>query len=184
MIVRITDEWRWKDIVKELRVNRAITAPTVRLVDHDGSQIGIIPIEKALEFAERRDLDLVEVAPNANPPVCRVMDYGKYRYQQSKKMQEAKKKQTIIQVKEIKFRPRTNDHDLEHKMRSIYKFLKNGDKIKITVRFRGRELSHTELASQLLEKIKEAIGDLGVIEQEPRMDGRLMVMMVAPRHTK
>jgi len=164
------------------RTNDRITAREVRLIDENGAQVGIVSIEQALEHAENTGLDLVEVSPTAVPPVCRIMDYGKFLYEQSKKQAEARKKQTVIEVKEIKLRPKTEKHDIDFKVKNIRKFLGQKNKVKITVRFRGREIVYAdEQGRQTLRKIAEAIEDVAVIVQEPKMEGRQMVMYVGPK---
>ncbi len=150
-------------------------------MDENGKQVGIVPLEEALARAEDAGLDLVEVAPQAQPPVCKLMDYGKYRYELSKKAQSARKKQTFIQVKEIKMRPRTDVHDLEVKKKKIRKFLEEGNKVKVTVRFRGREIVHSDQGLALLQRIAQEMGDLGTIEHMPTSEGRTMHMILAPR---
>jgi translation initiation factor IF-3 len=154
----------------------------VRVINPDGVQLGVMTPQQALQTAMSLGLDLVEVAPEANPPVCRIMDYGKYRYEQSKKAKDAKKKQTVIQIKEIKMRPKTDEHDLQFKTRHIEKFLKEGNKAKITMIFRGREVVHTSLGRKLLDKVAEDLKDSAVIEQLPRLEGKNMVMILAPKH--
>lgn len=150
----------------------------MRLID-EGSQ-DVIPLEDALSTAQKVGLDLVEVAPNSDPPVCRVMDYGKYRYQQNKKLQDAKKSQTIIQVKEIRIRPKTEEHDLSTKIKHIKKFLSQGDKVKVAMMFRGREIAYTEIGRKMMEEIKAALEGISAIDQQPRLEGRNMIMIVAP----
>jgi len=162
-------------------VNEKIRAPEVRVIGHDGQQLGIIPIRKALELAAMEHLDLVEVAPNADPPVCKVMDYGKFKYQQNKRSQEAKKKQTVIQVKEVKIRPKTDEHDLQVKIRHIKRFLAQKDKAKVTILFRGREIAYADQGMKVLERIREELKDEILIEQQPKMEGRNLIMIVAPR---
>jgi len=152
----------------------------VRLVAEDGEQLGIVPVREALRLAEERDVDLVEIAPTAQPPVCKLMDYGKFKYRESKKAHEAKLKQKQIQVKEIKFRPNTDTHDYDVKMRSVIKFLEGGDKVKITLRFRGREMAHADLGRKLLERVAGDVTEFGKIEAIPRLEGRQMVMMINP----
>jgi translation initiation factor IF-3 len=154
------------------------------LIGEDGEQLGVVPLAKALAVAEEAGLDLVEIAPMANPPVCKVMDYGKYRYQEQKKAQEARLKQKQIQVKEIKLRPGTDENDYQIKLRNLRRFLEEGDKAKVTLRFRGRELSHQELGMRQLERIREDLADIGVVEQMPRLEGRQMVMVIAPKKSK
>jgi translation initiation factor IF-3 len=156
----------------------------VRLIGSDGDNVGVVSPEKALELSEDAGLDLVEISPNASPPVCKIMDYGKYKYEQQKKESEARKNQKIIEVKEIKFRPGTDTHDYEVKMRSVTKFLENGDKVKITLRFRGREMAHQELGRELLERVATDIDGFGKIENIPKMEGRQMTMMIGPNSSK
>jgi translation initiation factor IF-3 len=153
----------------------------VRLIDENGEQLGIKSIEEALEYAESRGLDLVEVAAQAKPPVCRVMDYGKFKYEQSKKAQEARKKQTVIQVKEVKMRPRTDVHDLNVKKKKIRKFIGQGNKVKVTVTFRGREIVHPQLGRDLLMKVAEEMSDIAVIEHAPNMEGRILHLILGPK---
>ncbi len=151
------------------------------MIGHDGQQLGIIPIRRALELAAQEHLDLVEVAPNAEPPVCKIMDYGKFKYQQNKRSQEAKKKQTVIQVKEIKIRPKTDEHDLQVKIRHIKRFLGQKDKAKVTILFRGREIAYADQGMKVLERIREELKDEIVIEQQPKMEGRNLIMILAPK---
>ncbi len=146
----------------------------------DGKQIGIKPIEEALRLAEEMDLDLVEVAPLADPPVCKIMDYGKYRYEQTVKMKEARKKQAVVSFKEMKMRPKIDRHDYEIKKRHIERFLKAGHKVKVTVMFRGREMTHTEKGLELLQQLAEEVAELGTVESEPKLEGRNMQMILAP----
>ncbi|HEC99852.1 MAG TPA: translation initiation factor IF-3 [Proteobacteria bacterium] len=166
---------------KRVRINWQIRAKEVRLIGADGTQLGIKPLEEALKAAETEGLDLVEIAPTAQPPVCRVMDYGKFKYEQSKKIQLAKKKQVIIQVKEVKFRPKTDEHDYQFKLRHIRRFLEDKDKVKVSIRFRGREIAFSGQAVNILNRIRAEIEDIGKIEYEPKMEGRDMVMIVAPK---
>ncbi|MGC8467495.1 MAG: translation initiation factor IF-3 [Acidithiobacillus sp.] len=166
---------------KEVNVNREITAPKVRLIGVEGDQLGIVSLFEALAAAESAELDLVEIAPQANPPVCRIMDYGKFRFQESKRQHEARRKQKQSQVKEIKFRPRTDDADYQIKLRNIVRFLEDGDRVKITLRFRGREMTHPELGMEVLNRVEKDLLEIGVVEQRPRMEGRQMVMVIAPR---
>jgi len=151
------------------------------LIGPDGGQIGVVPLAEALRIAEEAGLDLVEVAPQADPPVCRIMDYGKFRFEQSKKLQAARKKQKQIQVKEIKFRPGTGESDYQIKLRNLIRFLEDGDKAKVTVRFRGREMVHKELGMELLKRVEKDLEEYAVVEQHPKMEGRQMVMVLAPR---
>lgn len=168
-------------IEKRVKINWQIRAKEVRLIGADGTQLGITPLEEALKTAEAEGLDLVEISPTAQPPVCRVMDYGKFKYEQSKKIQLAKKKQVVIQVKEVKFRPKTDEHDYQFKLRHIRRFLEDKDKVKVSVRFRGREIAFSGQAVNILNRIRTEIEDIGKIEYEPKMEGRDMVMIVAPK---
>lgn len=169
------------DLEKQVNVNEKIRAPEVRLIGREGQQLGVLPLKKALELAAQDELDLVEVAPNAAPPVCKIMDYGKFKYQQSKRSQEAKKKQTVIQVKEVKIRPKTDEHDLLTKIKHIRRFLSQKDKAKITILFRGREIAYADQGMKVLERIQEDLKDEVVVEQAPKMEGRNLVMVVAPK---
>jgi translation initiation factor IF-3 len=162
------------------RVNDRVRAPEIRLIGAEGENIGLITPDKAMLLAEQAGLDLVEISPNASPPVCKIMDFGKYKYETQKKANEAKKKQKIIEIKEVKFRPNIDTHDYDVKMRNVTKFLEGGDKVKVTLRFRGREMAHQEIGRELLEKIAGDIADLGKIEAMPKMEGRQMVMVAAP----
>lgn len=153
----------------------------MRLISGEGEQLGVVSLKEALTMAEEQDVDLVEISPTAKPPVCKLMDFGKYKYEQSKKRDEAKKKQKQVQIKEIKFRPGTDDGDYNIKMRNIKRFLADGDKVKVTLRFRGREMAHQELGAQLLERVRADLVEDGQVEQFPKMEGRQMVMMVAPK---
>ena len=155
----------------------------MRVVGPEGDQIGVMTSRDALARAQEFGLDLVEIAPQADPPVCRIMDWGKFRFEQSKKAQAARKKQKQIQVKEIKFRPGTDDHDYDVKMRNLRKFIEEGNKVKVTLRFRGREMAHQELGRDLLKRVEEAMSDETTVEQFPRMEGRQMVMMLSPKKT-
>ncbi|MDJ0720116.1 MAG: translation initiation factor IF-3 [Desulfobacterales bacterium] len=162
-------------------INRKIRAREVRVIDPNGEQIGVISIEAALAAAADLGLDLVEVSPNANPPVCKIMDYGRFKYEQTKKKQEAKKKQTTFQVKEIKVRPKTGDHDLQVKMGHIRKFLGKKDKVKVTVLFRGREITLSDRGRELLQRIAAEFEDIAVVEQYPKFEGRTMMMVLSPK---
>jgi len=163
------------------RVNREIDARSIRLVGADGEMIGVVTLREGLVMAEEAGLDLVEVSPNAEPPVCKILDYGKFKYEAQKKRNEAKKKQKVIEVKEIKLRPNIDDNDYDVKMRAMRKFLEEGDKVKVTLRFRGRELAHQDLGMKVLERVRDDLEGLGKIEQIPKMEGRQMVMVVAPK---
>jgi translation initiation factor IF-3 len=151
------------------------------LIDQDGHNLGTVPIAEALAKAQEVGLDLVEIAPNVSPPVCKLLDYGKYKYQEQKKQAEARKKQKVVEVKEIKFRPMIDDHDYDVKMRSMRRFFEEGDKVKVTLRFRGREMAHQELGVQLLDRVKDDTAKVAKVEMEPRFEGRQMVMVLAPR---
>jgi translation initiation factor IF-3 len=168
-------------IVKEANVNWEIRSPEVRVIDADGKQVGILAVKEAIRLAEEQGLDLVEVAPGASPPVCRVMNYGKYKYQQNKRSQEAKKNQTVIHVKEVKVRPRTEEHDYQFKLRHILRFLEEGNKVKVSLLFRGREIAHPEFGREMLARIQESVKEKAVVEQTPRMEGRIMVMILSPK---
>lgn len=163
-----------------MNVNESIRAKEVRLIDSNGEQLGIKSREEALEIAQARNLDLVLVAPNAKPPVCRIMDYGKYRYEQQKKEKEARKKQRVINIKEVRFTPVIGDHDFNTKLRSARKFIENGDKVKATVRFRGRAITHKELGREVLERLAEELKDIAIVETKAKMEGRHMFMMLSP----
>jgi len=165
---------------QEPRVNHQIRIDKIRLIDGEGNMVGVVSVAEGLKMAEAAGLDLVEVSPGASPPLCKLLDYGKYKYQLQKKANEARKKQKIIQVKEIKLRPMIDKHDLEVKMKAVQKFLDEGDKVKFTLRFRGREMSHQELGMRLLNQVKEILADKIKVESEPRLEGRQMVMMVSP----
>jgi len=169
---------------KHQRINREITAPQVRLVGLEGEQLGIVSIVEALSKAEAAEVDLVEIAPLAEPPVVRIMDYGKFKYRESKRAHEAKLKLKQIQVKEVKFRPGTDDGDYKIKLRNLIRFLGEGDKAKVTMRFRGREMAHQEFGVRLLEKIRNDLEPYSLVEQFPRLEGRQMVMLLAPKKTQ
>jgi translation initiation factor IF-3 len=172
-------------ISSEPRINDRIRVPEVRLVGPEGEQVGIVPIGKALELAAESDLDLVEVAPMARPPVCKLMDYGKFKYESAQKAREARRNQALTVIKEMKLRPKIDSHDYETKKGHVERFLKAGDKVKVTIMFRGREQSRPELGFRLLQRLAEDIVDLGFVESSPKQDGRNMVMVVAPhRSTK
>jgi translation initiation factor IF-3 len=162
------------------RVNDRIRALEVRLIGADGENRGVVSPEQALELAEDTGLDLVEISPNASPPVCKIMDYGKFKYEQQKRESDARKKQKTIDVKEVKFRPNTDIHDYDVKMRNVTRFLESGDKVKVTLRFRGREMAHLNLGRDLLERVANDIKEIGKIENMPKMEGRQMVMMIGP----
>jgi translation initiation factor IF-3 len=162
------------------RVNDRIRAPEIRLIGPEGENVGVVTPQRAMMLAEEVGLDLVEISPNANPPVCKIMDFGKYKYEQQKKESEARKKQKTIDVKEVKFRPNTDTHDYDVKMRSVLRFLQEGDKVKVTLRFRGREMAHADLGRQLLERVANDVTEHGKVEAIPKLEGRQMVMMINP----
>lgn len=164
----------------EPRMNDQIRNTTIRLIDADGNMLGIVPVNQGMEMAENLGLDLVEISPNAEPPVCKVMDYGKFKYEAQKKASEARKKQKVINIKEIKMRPNIDPHDYGIKMKNVRKFIEDGDKVKFTLRFRGREMSHQELGMKLMQQVKADMGDAIKVENEPRLEGRQMVMVIAP----
>ncbi|HTW52388.1 MAG TPA: translation initiation factor IF-3 [Stellaceae bacterium] len=163
------------------RINSEISVNQLRLVDERGDMVGVVTRNEALDMAADAGLDLVEIAPNADPPVCKILDFGKYKYEEQKKKNEAKKKQKVIEVKEVKFRPSIDDHDYDVKMRSMQKFIGEGDKVKVTMRFRGRELAHQELGMDVLMRVKGDLDAVAKVEQFPRMEGRQMTMVVSPK---
>ena len=165
-------------------MNEDITSPEVRVIDENGDQAGVMSSRDALDKAKEAGLDLVEVSPNAEPPVCRIMDFGKYRFESSKKLQASKKKQKRTQIKEIKFRPRTEEGDYKVKVRKLREFLEKGDKTKVTMRYRGREFAHQELGMQLLKRVEADLQDIANVEQMPNMEGRQMVMLLGPKKSK
>ena len=178
--------WRTEEnaliaLERSQRINGEITAPEVRLVADSGEQLGIVPVAQALKMAEEQNVDLVEIAPLARPPVCKLMDYGKFRYREQKKAHEAKLKQKQIQVKEIKFRPGTDEGDYKIKLGKLVQFLEEGDKAKVTLRFRGREMAHKEFGERLLQRVQKDLDAVGLVEQFPRLEGRQMVMVLAPK---
>lgn len=164
-----------------MRINGEIRVPRVRLINDDGEQLGVVSTREALELAENKELDLVEISPNAEPPVCRIMDYGKYRYEQSKKDAVNKKKQKQVHLKEIKLRPVTEEGDYQVKLRNLIRFLEAGDKVKITLRYRGREMSHQELGMKVMQRLQADLAPYGIVEQSPKLEGRQMVMTLAPK---
>ncbi|HRD33843.1 MAG TPA: translation initiation factor IF-3 [Rhodocyclaceae bacterium] len=166
---------------KKQRVNEEITAPEVRLVGDDGEQLGIVSLNAALNIADEAGLDLVEIAPMAVPPVCKVMDFGKFKYQEQKRAHEARLKQKQVQVKEVKLRPGTDENDYQIKLRNLKRFLGEGDKAKVTLRFRGREMAHQEIGMRQLERIKLDLEEIALVEQMPKMEGRQMIMVIAPK---
>jgi translation initiation factor IF-3 len=169
---------------KKNRRHEQIDAARVRLIGSDGQQVGIVDVDTAQEAAGDENLDLVEVVPNADPPVCRVMDYGKFRFEQSKKKNAGRKKSKQIQIKEVKFRPGTEEGDYRVKMKNLTRFLEQGDKAKVTLRFRGREMAHRDIGARLLERVKDDLEELATVEQFPKMEGRQMIMVLAPRKNR
>jgi translation initiation factor IF-3 len=167
-------------IARDVRINREIRAKEVRVIDPEGKQLGILQVSEALRLATNYELDLVEVSPKSEPPVCRIMDYGKFKYQQSKKAHEAKKKQVVVHIKEVKMRPKTEEHDFQFKLRHIEKFLKEGNKTKVTIVFRGRELAHPDLGKNMLGRITEEAKEWGKVEQAPKFEGRNFIMVLSP----
>jgi translation initiation factor IF-3 len=163
------------------RVNEQITNPTVRLIDENGENVGLVPTDEAMERAAEIGLDLVEVADNADPPVCKLMDHGKAKYQAQKRANEARKKQKTIEIKEIKMRPNIDQHDYDVKMRAMQKFIGEGDKVKVTLRFRGREMAHQDLGLKVLHRVRDDLEEVSKVEQFPKMEGRQMTMVIAPR---
>lgn len=163
------------------RVNEDIRIPQVRLIGAEGEMIGVLPTREALWRAREAGLDLVEISPNADPPVCKILDFGKYKYEQQKKKNEARKKQKVVEIKEIKIRPNIDDHDYDVKMRQARNFIGEGDKVKVTLRFRGRELAHVDLGMKVLERVKGELDGIAKVEQMPRMENRQMIMVLAPR---
>ena len=162
------------------RANERITADELRLIGAEGENLGVVTPQRGRELAEEVGLDLVEISPNANPPVAKIMDFGKYKYEMQKRESEARKKQKTIEIKEIKFRPNTDTHDYDVKMRNVFKFLEEGDKVKVTLRFRGREMAHLELGRALLERVAADVEGVGKVENMPKMEGRQMIMMIGP----
>jgi len=169
---------------KGLRINEQIRVREVRLIDDEGTQKGIVPTIEALKMAKERELDLVEVAPQANPPVCKILDYGKYRFEQEKKLRDSKKNQKLLKLKEIRMQPKIGAGDLDFKSKHVQEFLAEGNKVKVTIRFRGRELAHTELGYDVLKEVLKRLGDEYVIEKQPAMEGRFMSMTLSPKAKK
>lgn len=163
------------------RINGEIRANEVRLIGIDGEQLGMVKVAEALALSEEHEVDLVEIAPNATPPVCRLMDYGKFRYQEQKRQQEARAKQKVVQLKEVKFRPATDEGDYNVKLRNVRRFIEEGDKVKVSLRFRGREMAHQELGMRVLERVRDDVEEICQVESFPRLEGRQMVMVLAPR---
>eukprot|EP01012_Entosiphon_sulcatum_P036323 TRINITY_DN4628_c0_g2_i1.p2 TRINITY_DN4628_c0_g2~~TRINITY_DN4628_c0_g2_i1.p2 ORF type:complete len:181 (+),score=53.21 TRINITY_DN4628_c0_g2_i1:108-650(+) len=163
------------------RLNREITARQVRLINANGDMVGIVQLRDAFQAAADADLDLVEIVPNAEPPVCKILDYGKFRFEEQKKANEARKKQKVVEIKELKFRPNIDDNDYDVKMRSAIRFLEEGDKVKVTMRFRGREMAHQDIGMRVLMRVRDQLEEKAKVEQMPRVEGRQMVMVLAPR---
>ncbi|MDD3654197.1 MAG: translation initiation factor IF-3 [Desulfotomaculaceae bacterium] len=168
-------------MTKDFRVNEEIRAREVRVVDSQGAQLGIMSVKDALRLADEKQLDLVEIAPTAKPPVCRIMDIGKYKFEQSKREKEARKKQKVINIKEVKLRPNIEDHDFNVKAKNAIRFLKEGDKVKATITFRGREIVHTQLGMKLLNRLAELLNDVSMVERQPKLEGKNMIMILAPK---
>lgn len=166
------------------QINEEITDSEVRMIDEDGTQLGIMPISEAMQIAIEKDLDLVKIAPTSNPPVCKVMDYGKYRYEQAKKIKEVRRHQHVVEVKEIRMSPSIGENDFQVKLRNGLKFLKEGDRLKITVRFRGREMAHTNIGEKLLKRFAEECTEFGTVDKNPKLDGRHMSMFLTPKQSK
>ncbi len=174
----------YKISAENLRVNEQIRAREVRIVDNDGEQIGVMPLKKGMSIAEEKGLDLVEVAPQAKPPVCKVMDYGKYKYEQAKKAKEAKKNQNVMKTKEVQMSVKIEEHDFNVKLDMARRFLNDKNKVKVRIRFRGREITHKEIGYDLMEKFAEELEDLGRVSSEPQMEGRHMLMFIVPKSDK
>lgn len=172
--------WRAQAINEKTRVNRQIRISPVRVISPDGEQLGILPVDRAVEIAEEQGLDLVEVAPLARPPVCRIMDYGKFKYEEQRKAREARKKQHQVQLKEVKMRPGIEEHDFEFKTRHARRFLEEGNKVKMTMMFRGRQLAHPEFGREVLDRVSSLLDDVSKVESSPKMEGRSMTMVLAP----
>ncbi|HJD43943.1 MAG TPA: translation initiation factor IF-3 [Candidatus Paenalcaligenes intestinipullorum] len=166
---------------KKHRINGEIRVPEVRLIGVEGEQLGIVKVSEALNLAEENEIDLVEIAPQASPPVCRLMDYGKFRYQEQKRQQEARAKQKTIQLKEVKFRPNTDEGDYNVKLRNVRRFIEDGDKVKVSLRFRGREMAHQELGMRVLERVRDDVEEICQVEAMPKLEGRQMIMVLAPK---
>nr|WP_246079260.1 translation initiation factor IF-3 [Paenibacillus piri] len=173
--------WRWKVISTEHLINDEIRVKEVRLIGADGEQLGIKPIREALQIAVDANLDLVNVAPTAKPPVCRIMDYGKYRYEMQKKEKEARKNQKIVEIKEVRLSATIDEHDFQTKQRNVVKFLNEGDKVKLSVRFRGREIAHASIGQRVLERMAAEVEELCVVERRPKLEGRSMIMILSPK---
>ena len=171
------------DIKQELRINDEIVAKEIKLIDDEGAQLGVMSVADALAIAEEKGLDLVEVAPNANPTVCKIMNYGKYKYEQARKEKEARKKQKVVEVKEIRLSPTIDTHDFEFKAKNARKFLEDGDKVKATIKFKGRELNNTSFGANVLNKFAESLEDVGTADKEPKLEGRNMMLIISPKNS-
>lgn len=174
--------WRCVNISKEFQINEQIRDKEVRVIDVDGNQLGVMSTREAQKLADEREMDLVKISPNANPPVCRILDFGKFKYEQSRKEKEAKKNQKIINIKEIRMSANVQEHDLNVKAKNGYKFLENGDRVKASVRFRGREMAYTDVGKELLLKLADKVSDVGKVERPPRLEGRNMVIHLVPKN--
>lgn len=171
------------DIKQELRINDEIIAKEIKLIDDEGAQLGVMSLSEALSIAEEKGLDLVEVAPNATPIVCKIMNYGKYKYEQARKEKEARKKQKTVEVKEIRLSPTIDTHDFEFKSKNARKFLEDGDKVKATIKFKGRELNNTSFGANVLNKFAESLEDIGAADKEPKLEGRNMMLIISPKNS-
>ncbi|MGF1645086.1 MAG: translation initiation factor IF-3 [Thiotrichales bacterium] len=171
-------------IAKSHRINNEIRVPQVRLIGRDGENVGVVSIDEANRIAEEAALDLVEIVPNASPPVCRVMDFGKFKFEEGKKASQARKRQKQIEIKEVKFRPTTDEADYQVKLRNLTRFLNEGNKGKVTIRYRGREMSHKELGMDVLQRVESELAEIAIVEQKPKLEGRQMIMVLAPKKQK
>ncbi|RKL61541.1 translation initiation factor IF-3 [Thermoanaerobacteraceae bacterium SP2] len=169
---------------KEIQVNHEIKAREVRVIDPNGQQLGIMSLKEALRHAQEAQLDLVKIVPDAKPPVCKIMDYGKFKYEQSKREKEARKNQRIINIKEIRMNPNIEEHDFQVRVKNARRFLKDGDKVKVTIKFRGREITHTKLGEEVLKKMADSVQEIGFIEKQPLIEGRNMIMVLSPKQNK
>jgi translation initiation factor IF-3 len=169
---------------KEIQVNHEIKAREVRVIDPNGQQLGIMSLKEALRHAQEAQLDLVKIVPDAKPPVCKIMDYGKFKYEQSKREKEARKNQRIINIKEIRMNPNIEEHDFQVRVKNAQRFLKDGDKVKVTIKFRGREITHTKLGEEVLKKMADSVQEIGFIEKQPLIEGRNMIMVLSPKQNK
>lgn len=169
-----------KDDKDSVRINERIRVPQVRLIDDQGEQVGVVPTPQALQMARDKGLDLVEISPNAQPPVCKILDYGKFKYEKKKKEHQARKNQVVVKVKEVQLRPNTDAHDLEYKIKNSHEFLEEGDKVKFTILFRGREIAHTEPGFKMCAEVLERLKDVGIVEMAPKLEGKKLMMILAP----